>query len=370
MILLNSSIGNYVISNGTKYSYFGGNNYLGLAGHPAVKEASIRAIEKYGVNFSASRRTSGTADIHLELEKKLSDFKGRQDTVVFASGYLGNSILLEVLRERYSVIYMDQYAHPSINAAIHGDCGPVNYYRHCDPQHLESLLSTNSYSSPLIITDGIFALTGEIAPLDRIYSLAKKYKALLIVDDAHSTGVLGQTGKGTPEHFNLPDDGSILQSETMSKALGSYGGFISGHNDLINSIRERSAIYQASTSLPPSVVAAGISSLGLIGKNPGLRDSVLQKAGRIREEILHLGFNTSHDKTPIIPVIFPDMSYADSLSSFLEENGVIVPLMNYPSGQGLHMIRIAVTATHTDDQANELLDLLKKWKSSNQSGST
>ena len=362
MILLNSSIGNYVLSNGKKSSYFGGNNYLGLASHPAVKEASIKAIEKYGVNFSASRRTSGTADIHLELERKLSDFKGTQDTVVFASGYLGNSILLEVLRDRYSAIYMDQNAHPSINTAIHGDCRAVYRYKHCDPQDLENLLSMNSHLSPLIITDGIFALTGEIAPLERIYSIAKKYKALIIVDDAHSTGVLGQTGKGTPEYFNLPDDRNIFQSETMSKALGSYGGFISGQKNLTNLIRERSSIYQASTSLPPPVVAAGISSLGIMGENPGLRDCVLKKAGWIREAIISLGFNTSQDKTPIIPVIFPDMSNANSLSSFLEENGVIVPCMNYPSAQGLHMIRIAVTATHTDDQANELIDLLKKWK--------
>jgi 7-keto-8-aminopelargonate synthetase-like enzyme len=362
MVLLNSEIGNYVTSNGRKYSYFGGNNYLGLAGHHAVKEASVRAIEKYGVNFSASRRTTGTADIHLELEKKLSDFKGKEDTVVFASGYLGNSILLEVLKGRYSAIYMDQYAHPSINAAIHSDCRAVYYYDHCDAQHLESLLSQNSHLSPLIITDGIFALTGEIAPLDRIYMLVKKYNALLIVDDAHATGVLGKTGKGSPEHFNLPGDGNIYQSETMSKALGSYGGFISGSSDIIGLIRERSVIYQASTSLPPPVVAAGIASLGIIQENPGLRTHLIAIADALRKRITMLDFLTTDFSTAIIPIILPDPATAKKLSLYLEENGIIVPFMNYPSKNEISMLRVAVSVSHTEEQTESLLEMLAAWK--------
>ena len=370
MILLNSSIGNYVISNGKRYSYFGGNNYLGLSSHPAVKEASIKAIEKYGINFSASRRTTGTADIHLELESKLSDFKGSQDTVIFASGYQGNSILLEVLKDKFSAVFIDQFAHPSIITAVHYGNKDIYYYNHCDAEHLQKLLDHHKDSFPMIITDGIFALTGEIAPLDRIYPLIKQYHALMIVDDAHSTGILGKTGKGTPEHFNLPGDENIYQSETMSKALGAYGGFISGSTILTDSIREKSAIYQSSTALPPPVVAAGIASLGIISENPDLHKQVLEKADRLRKEIISQGFKTNQDNTPIISVMFPDMRLAKSLSSFLENNGVIVPFMNYPSKQDLHMIRIAVSATHTNDQADELLELLKKWKNRNQPGST
>ena len=362
MVLLNSGIGNYVTSNGKKYSYFGGNNYLGLANHPVVKEAAVKSINEYGVNFSASRRTTGTADIHLVLEKKLSDFKGMQDTVVFASGYLGNSILLEALKGRFSAVFIDQYAHSSIDAAVHRDCTAVYYYKHCDSQHLESLLSRNSYSSPLIITDGVFALTGEIAPLDRIYSLVKKYDALLIVDDAHSTGILGQTGKGTPEHFNLPSDENVFQSETMSKALGSYGGFISGRSDLIDLIRERSAIYQASTSLPPPVVAAGIASLGIIKENPGLRTDLIEKAVKLRNSITMLGFRTTDYSTAIIPIILPDPATAKKLSFFLEENGIIVPYMNYPSKNEICMLRVAVSVSHTEEQTESLLEVLERWR--------
>lgn len=365
MVVLNSCIGNYVISNGKRFSYFGGNNYLGLASHPSVKEASIRAIEKYGVNFSASRCTSGTADIHLELERKLSEFKGKQDSVIYPSGYQGNTILMEVLAGRYSDVFVDQFAHSSILAAIKNNPANIHYYNHCDTGHLERIMYESRCTSPLIITDGIFALTGEIAPLDKIYPLVKKHNGILIVDDAHSTGILGKNGRGTPEFFNLPADDNIFQSETMSKALGSYGGFLSGPISLTDLIREGSATYQASTSLPPSVVAAGIEALQVIRENPALRIKVLGKALDLRNRITELGFQTTNDNTPIIPVMLNDIHKAKKLSSFLEDNGIIAPLMNYPSKQELYMIRITVSASHTEDQADELTGFMKKWRERN-----
>jgi 7-keto-8-aminopelargonate synthetase-like enzyme len=322
MITLNSGIGNYVICNGKKYSYFGGNNYLGLANHPDVKAASIQSIEKYGVNFSASRCTTGTADIHLELEKHLSIFKEKQDTVIFASGYQGNSILLEILRNRYSAVFMDQLAHPSIIGSIPRNITNVQHYCHCDTSHLESLLNAQRGSKPLIITDGVFALTGEIAPLDKIYPLVEKHNAILIVDDAHSTGILGENGKGTPEHFKLLDSENIFQTETMSKALGGYGGFISGSKDLIDLVREKSTIYQASTALPPPIVAAGIASLKIIKENPELRIRLLEKAGGLRKDIIGLGYATTQVITPIIPIMFVSLSGKQwNYSTFHELSG-------------------------------------------------
>ena len=362
MVLLNSEIGNYVISNGRRYSYFGGNNYLGLASHPEVKEASIRAIEKYGVNFSASRRTSGTADIHLELERSLSGFKGSEDTVVFASGYQSNSILLEVLKEKYTTVFIDQYAHASIRSAIHSESKEAVFYRHLDTDNLESLLSGQKNNSALIITDGIFSLTGEIAPLDKIYQLAKRFSAILVVDDAHATGVIGRSGKGTPEYFNLPGDANLFQSETMSKALGSYGGFISGPGSLTENIRERSATYQASTSLPPSVVAAGIAALRIVRENKDMQEGLLKKANGLRTVLSSLGYRTTDSITPIIPLLFTDEFTARSLSSYLEESGFIVPYMNYPSEQQEYMIRIAVSVLHSEEQISDLSDVLDKWK--------
>jgi len=365
MILLNSEVGNYVISNGKKYSYFAGNNYLGLAGNAEIKAAVIRAVEKYGVNFSASRHTTGTSDIHLELESALASFKGKEDAVVFASGYQGNSILLEILKGSYSTIFIDQSAHASIIAAIPADVVKVMYYDHCDADHLDYLLDYNRGSNPLIVTDGIFPLTGEIAPLDRIYPVVKKHNGLLVVDDAHSTGILGNTGKGTPEHFGLPADEKVYQTETMSKALGGYGGFISTSKSMTEMIRERSATYQASTALPPPIAAAGIASLAIIGKNPNLRQELLDKSWGLREEIIDMGFETTHFRTPIIPVIMDAPEKARGLSLFLEEHGLIAPFMNYPVRKEMHQIRIAVSVSHTADQISQLLDLLKKWKDKN-----
>jgi 7-keto-8-aminopelargonate synthetase-like enzyme len=359
MIILDSGIGNFIYSNGQKYHYFGGNNYLGLANHPVVIEAVIQSVNKYGVNFSASRCTSGTANIHLELEKGLSEFKGKEDTVVFASGYLGNSILLDILIDRYTDVLADQFAHASILAGIPRHVN-IRFYDHCDADHLDNLL--DQATRPLIITDGVFALTGEIAPLNKIYPIVKKHHGILVVDDAHATGILGATGKGTPEHFNLPGDGQIYQTETMSKALGGYGGFISGDKDLIALIRGKSAAYQASTALPPPVVSAGLASLKMIRDNAELPVRLLKKAGKLREEISKLGFQTTKDNTPIIPVIFPTSGDAKNLNLFLEENGVIVPFMNYPSKNEMHLLRIAVTLNHTEDQTDFLLKLLRKWR--------
>jgi 7-keto-8-aminopelargonate synthetase-like enzyme len=365
MIILNSGIGNYVISNNKKYSYFGGNNYLGLANHPVVKESSIQSIKKYGVNFSASRRTTGTADIHLELEKELALFKEKQDAVVFASGYQGNSILLDILRSRYSAVFIDRQAHPSIIASIPGDITNVQYFDHCNASHLETLLDEHGGIAPLVITDGVFALTGEIAPLDKIFPSVNKHNGILIVDDAHSTGILGKNGKGTPEHFNLADNEAIFQTETMSKAMGSYGGFIAGRKELTDSIREKSAIYQASTALPPPIVAASLASLKIIRENPELRVRLLEKSVALRNEIIGLGYNTTQVITPIIPIIFSALAKAKDLSLFLENNGIIVPFMNYPVKQTKYILRISVSASHTADQLELLLEMLNKWKDKN-----
>ncbi len=367
MILLSGEVGNFIVSNGRRYSYFAGNNYLGLAAHPKVKEAVVRAVEKYGVNFAASRHTTGTSDLHLELESTLAAFKGKDDAVVFASGYQGNSILLEILKGSYSTVFIDQFAHASIVAAIPADVVKVMYYDHCDAGHLDYLLEYNRGSSPLVITDGIFALTGEIAPLNQIWEVAARHGAILVVDDAHSTGVLGETGKGTPEHFGLPSDAKIFQTETMSKALGGYGGFISGSHSVTEMIREHSATYQASTALPPPIAAAGIASIAILRENPSLRLELLEKAWRIREAVTEMDFTTTHFRTPIVPLIFDSPEKARGLSMFLEDNGVIAPFMNYPSRQAMHLVRIAVSAIHTGEQIRQLLGLLKQWKDKNES---
>ncbi len=362
MILLESGAGNYVISNGRSYSYFAGNNYLGLAGHPQIREAAIRAVEKYGVNFAASRQTTGTSDLHLELEAALASFKERDDAVVFASGYQGNSILLESLRGEFSSLFIDKAAHASIIAAIPAGCDKVWYYDHCDAKHLSHLLEESGEPLPLVITDGVFALTGEIAPLDRIYEVVSRYNGILVVDDAHGTGVLGDGGRGTPEYFGLHGIKRIYQTETMSKALGGYGGFITGGSALTGMIRTRSATYQASTALPPPIAAAGIASVTLLRENPRLRLKLLDQASLVRKSVTELGYRTTSLATPIIPLLFDTPGEASALSLFLEEQGVIVPSIVYPAREVVHLVRIAVSVSHTYEQIEQLTVLLKKWK--------
>ena len=361
MILLNGPVSNYIQRNGRKYSFFGGNDYFGLANHPAVKAASIQSIKKYGTNFSASRYTTGTADIHLKLEKKLSLFKGKQDSVVYASGYQGNSILLELLKNKYSIVFMDQFAHPSISTIIPKDIKNALQYNHCDTDHLENLLKKHKKHRSLIITDGIFALTGEISPIGEIYSLAKKYNALLIVDDAHATGVLGKNGRGTPEHFNLDGAANLYQSETMSKALGSYGGFIAANKAFIQDIKSGSKFYAASTALPPPLLAASYASLLLIEQYPELRVKVKENAELIRRGIKEMGFITAGEGTPIIPLLFKSLQTAKCIIMFLEENHIIATAVDYPVKMDNFLVRITVSSNHTKEQIEYLLYTLKKW---------
>ncbi len=355
-------IGAYTEKSGRRFSLFAGNNYLGLSDHPDIKNAAIKSINKYGLNFAASRHTTGTSEIHLELERELSEFKNKEDSVVYASGYMGNAILFQVLRDQYSLVLADEISHPSIRDGIPRDVESLHYFRHGDLQHLEELLFKNKNQSALIITEGIFALTGEISPIDKIFSLSEKYNAILIIDDAHATGVLGESGKGTPEHFNLQDEPNIYQTETMSKALGVYGGFISGSQEIVNLIREKSNICLGSTALPPPLVAAACASVRIIRHNAHFRPVLAQKASEIRRGIIELGYQTNSAPTPIIPVYFESREQARNLSFYLEEHGIIAPYISYPVKMDRFIVRITVSVNHTSDQIEELLETLKNWK--------
>lgn len=361
MVTIENGIGNYIISENILYSYFAGNNYLGLAAHPDLVTAATEALTKYGVSFSASRQTTGTSSIHLELEKLLAEYKNEEDAIVFATGYLGNHLLMETLKNQYSLIITDAQSHPSIRFAGPGRRRTVSYY-HCDPNHLENLLKKETKRRALIATDGIFALTGEIAPIDEIYFLAQKYHAILIVDDAHATGVLGEKGRGTPEHFKIERGTNLYQSETMSKALGAFGGFITAEKNFIQKMRSTSTAYSASTALPPSLVGAGCASVRLINQHPELRQQLLENAFQVREGVKKIGFATSEGITPIIPLFFENQPEAKNLSAFLLLNHIIAPAVDYPVKTGKFIVRVTVSATHTKDQIENLLHVLKIWR--------
>lgn len=362
MFILKSGVGSRVESGNKTYIYFAGNDYLGLANNDTIKNNVISCIQKYGINFSASRGTTGTSDLHLELERLLAEFKDKEDAVIFPSGYLGNKILMHALQEKFSALFIDSAAHPSILDGIPPKMTNVFFYDHCNAQHLEDLLKKNNQYKPLILTDGIFPLTGEIAPVDQIYSLAGTYGAALIIDDAHATGVLGKNGRGTPEHFQLDGKPGIFQTETMSKALGAYGGFIASSAQLIDKIRKDSSIYIGSTALPAPIVAAGTGALKILKQSPGLRLKLLTNAEYLQNEIIKMGFSTTHDNTPIIPVFFNSENDAKGLSQFLHDNYIIAPYITYPVKMDKYLVRMTVSAIHNDEQIDTLLKLLKKWR--------
>ena len=362
-MIIESGVSNYIRIAGKRYSNFSGNDYLGLSSHPGVKKAAADAIEKFGLNTAAARQTTGTTRAHLELEKELAEFKEKQDAVVFASGYLGNHMLLRALGERYNAVFMDESAHPSILDGIPGDIQHIHRYKHCDPNHLEKLLERHKNKKPLIITDGIFPLTGEVSPLNLMQPLAKKYKASMVIDDAHATGVLGEKGTGTPEYFQLHPEEDMFQTDTMSKAIGVYGGFITAGEEITDRVRRESSIYQASTALPPPLVAGARASIRILQQTPGLRETLLRNAQFLRNKILDLEFQTTPGPAPIIPIFLNSPKKTESLSAYLNGHGIFVPIISYPVNMDKFIARITVTANHTTDQIMELIMYLKQWRS-------
>ncbi|WP_163710347.1 aminotransferase class I/II-fold pyridoxal phosphate-dependent enzyme [Mangrovibacterium lignilyticum] len=361
MITLESKTGPNITIDHTSYHYFAGNNYLGLASNPELINKAIDALIHYGTNFSASRQTTGTADIHLELETKLARFKVKQAAVVFASGYMGNKLLMDYLKSECPVVLTDAMAHSSIIDGIPRDIETIDTYKHLDTVHLESLLKKYAGKRALIASDGLFALTGEIAPLDKIHRLAEKYDALILIDDAHATGILGKNGRGTPEHFELADSPRIYQAETMSKAIGSYGGFIAGSTEMIQIIRGKSAFYGASTSLPPALVASGSAALDYIKEHPELQQQLLANIRYLKIGIKQLELKTSTAETPIIPIFFNKKADAQKLSTYLKDHQIIAPAVDYPVKTDQYIVRLTVSAAHTQDQVKYLISTLKTW---------
>ncbi len=361
MITIKKCVDNYLKIGQKQYSYFAGNNYLGLANHPQMIESAVKATTKYGINFSASRQTTGTADIHLELETLLADFCGQEDAVVFASGYMANMIMLGQLKGRFDVVFADEQAHPSIKDALPREI-PLHFYKHCDAAHLEALLKQYPESTPLVVTDGVFALSGEIAPLDQICNLLQRYRALLVVDEAHSIGVLGKNGRGTYEHFNIDRTANMFQTCTLSKAFGAYGGFIAADHQFVENIRRKSTYFGASTALPPAIVAAGIASLKLVQAHAGWRENLMRNATMLKQAVRELGFETTQETTPVIPLFFERQEEAKRLSLFLEEKHIIAPAVDYPAKLQKYMVRVTVSSKHTLEQIDNLLNTLKQWK--------
>lgn len=345
---------------GKDHLRFSGNNYLGLASSKILKDAASEALDRYGVSVAASRISTGTEEIHLQLESELAGFMNREAAVTFCSGYLASMILFQSLSSQYEDIFLDASAHSSLFDAV--PRGKKLYeYANRDADDLKRLLRRHDRGKSLIATDGIFALTGDIAPIDRIVEVAETFGAITVVDDAHATGILGKNGRGTLELFGQESAGNVYQTGTFSKAFGGFGGFIAASQGMINSIYKNARAFAGSTALPPILAAADLASIKWVKANPESRKKLMQLSDKARSELRRSGFQTGGDGTPIAPLYFDTLKEAESLSQFLMSYNIHVPFFVYPGKTDRNILRMTFSLCHTDSQIEYLFEILKLW---------
>ncbi len=345
---------------GRDYLCFCSNNYLGLAAHPAVKEAACRAIEEYGWGSGASRLISGTMRLHEELEKKLADFKGAEAAIVFPTGYMANVGVISSLTGSGDLVVVDKLNHASIVDGCRLSGAQIRVYPHRDVSRLERILKgAAKYKRRLVITDSIFSMDGDLALLDGIVKVAKRFDSWVMVDEAHATGVLGANGRGGAELLGV-EKGIDISMGTLSKALGGTGGFVTGSAALVDFLRNRARSFIYTTSPPPASCAAAIAAINMVRKGPNLRVSLLEKAEKLRRGLCSLGIDTMGSQFHIVPVLVGDAGEALKLSRQLFEKGVLAPAIRPPTvRKGKSRLRLSPMATHRDEDIKYLLEAFR-----------
>jgi 8-amino-7-oxononanoate synthase len=350
-----------VIIEGKKMIMVGSNNYLGLTSHPKVKKAACKAIEDYGVGCVGSRFLNGTLDIHVQLENLLADFMQRESALVFSTGMLANLGVISTIVGKDDIIITDKFDHASIIDGCKLSYGSMKRFRHNDMSDLERILqSIDDSNGKLIVVDGVFSMEGDIANLPDIVTLAKKYKARLMVDDAHGIGVLGKNGRGTAEHFGLEKEVDLILG-TFSKSFASIGGFVAGNEDVIHYLKHlsRALIFTASPS--PSSVATVITAIDILKKEPERMTRLNNIAEMMRREFQKMGYDTGTSQTPIIPLLIGDNFKAFEMWRRLFDRGVFTtPVVSPAVPENRALIRTSYMATHTDEQLAKVLDIFEE----------
>ena len=346
---------------GKEMIMIGSNNYLGLTSHPEVKQAAIDAIKIYGAGCTGSRFLNGTLDIHEDLERKLAQFMNKESALVFSTGFQTNLGTISALVNKGEYIITDRSDHASIVDGCRLSFGKVLKFRHNSMSDLKRVLSTcPKNSGKLIVIDGVFSMEGDIAKLPDIVELAKKYHARVMVDDAHSIGVLGKNGRGTAEHFNLEDEVDIIMG-TFSKSFASIGGFIAAKEEVIHYIKHFSRALIFSASPPPAAVATVSKALDIITAEPERRERLWQIARKMHEGYRALGFDIGDTETPIIPILIGEDMKTFKFWKMLFDEGIFANTAISPAvPPGTARIRTSYTATHTDDQMNRVLEVFEK----------
>jgi glycine C-acetyltransferase len=338
------------------------NNYLGLTTHPKLRQRALEATEKLGVGTGAVRTIAGTMAIHMELEEKIARFKQVEASVVFQSGFTANAGTVSAILGKEDIIISDALNHASIIDGCRLSRAEIKVYPHKDVEACEKILKEieGRKCRKLLITDGVFSMDGDIAPLPKLVELAEKYGCIMMIDDAHSSGVLGRNGRGTVDHFNL--HGRVdIQVGTLSKAIGALGGYVCATRDTIDFLHHRARPFLFSTSHPPSVVASCLAAFEVLEEEPQLIEKLWANAKFFKAGLAKLGFNTGMSETPITPVIVGDAALAHEFSRQLFAAGVFAMGIGFPTvAQGQARIRTIVTATHTQAELERALAILSE----------
>ena len=341
------------------------NNYLGLANDSRIKKAAIKAIREFGVGQGASRLVSGNTILHERLEKELARFKKQEACLVYACGYSANLGIISSLVNRSDIVFCDRLNHASIIDGIILSRAQLVRYPHKDVAALEKLLSNHKpvtrNQRRLIVSDSVFSMDGDIAPVPELVDLAERYDCLLMLDEAHATGVLGKNGRGALEHFGLKCDERIIQMGTLSKAIGGLGGFVCGKKDLIEYLVNRSRLFIFSTALPAALCASALEAIKIIEKDSFLHKRLWDNASFLREGLRSFGFDTLDSQTPIIPVLTRQPKLTMEFSKELFKQGIFVQGIRPPTvPEDSCRLRVTVMATHTLNDLRHALSAFKK----------
>lgn len=349
------------VVDGKRVVQLSANNYLGFANHPRLKAAAKEAVEKYGSGSGASRLVCGNLELNGKLEGKIAKLKKKECALLFSTGYMANIGIITSLMNKEDVIFSDELNHASIIDGCKMSRAETRVYPHNDMDALERLLKeTRHCTHRLIVTDGIFSMEGDISPLPDLVSLAERYECMVMVDDAHATGVLGTNGGGTGEHFALEDKIDIAMG-TLGKALGGFGAFVAGSHGLREFLINRARPFIFTTGLPPAVIASGIAALELLEEEPEIKMRLWENVGFFKKRVEELGFNTLRSETQIIPVLVGDTSLTMRMGEMLLNEGVFVQGIRPPTvPQGSSRLRITIMATHTQSELECALEAMEK----------
>jgi len=354
---LSSPQGAWLVVDGRRVLNFSSNNYLGLANHPRIIEAAKQAMDRYGVGPAAVRTIAGTMDLHLQLEERLARFKGAEAAITFQSGFTANLATIPALVGRGDVIFSDRLNHASIIDGCRLSRAEIVAYEHNDPDDLRrQIAATSEYNRRLIVTDGVFSMDGDIAPLPEIAAIAAEHGILLMVDDAHGEGVLGRGGRGIVDHFGLHGQVDI-EVGTLSKAFGVVGGVVAGRSEIVDWLRQRGRPFLFSSAMTVPDVAACLAAVDLLEESTELVDRLWSNADYFKQGMRALGFDTGATQTPIVPVMLGEAPLAQQFSKRLFEEGVFAMAIGFPTvPRGKARLRVMISATHSRDDLDLALD--------------